>query len=112
MIDAAARGVSDGMHLALNVAAMLIAFLGLIAMINGILGGIHSLARDSAGFPHRCSRSSEGSSRPSPGCSVFVERDCATVGNLLGTRLILNEFVAYVDLGKIGSTFSTRDPVP
>ena len=34
--------------------------------------------------------------------------DCATVGNLLGTRLILNEFVAFVDLGKIGSTLDQR----
>src|SRR5713101_639639 len=42
LIDAAARGASDGMHLALNVAAMLIAFLGLIAMVNGILGAVHS----------------------------------------------------------------------
>jgi len=34
--------------------------------------------------------------------------DCATVGNLLGTRLILNEFVAFVDLGKIGSTLDPK----
>src|SRR5947209_14727125 len=43
IIDAAARGASDGMHLALNVAAMLIAFLGLIAMVNGILGAVNGL---------------------------------------------------------------------
>jgi CNT family concentrative nucleoside transporter len=34
--------------------------------------------------------------------------DCATVGNLLGTRMILNEFVAFVDLGKIGSTLDPK----
>ena len=43
IIDAAARGAGDGLHLALNVGAMLIAFLALIAMVNGILGGIHGL---------------------------------------------------------------------
>ena len=41
IIDAASRGASDGLHLALNVGAMLIAFIGLIAMVNGILKGIH-----------------------------------------------------------------------
>ena len=40
VIDAAARGASDGLQLALNVGAMLIAFIGLIALVNGILGGV------------------------------------------------------------------------
>src|SRR6185436_1762274 len=43
VIDAAARGASEGMHLALNVAAMLVAFIALIALSNGVLGWIHSL---------------------------------------------------------------------
>src|SRR5437763_990511 len=43
VIDAAGQGAGDGLHLALNVAAMLIAFLALIAMVNGILGGIHEM---------------------------------------------------------------------
>src|SRR5713101_529638 len=42
VIDAAARGAGDGLHLALNIGAMLIAFIGLIALVNGILGSIHS----------------------------------------------------------------------
>ena len=40
--DAASRGASDGLQLALNIGAMLIAFIGLIALVNGILGAIHS----------------------------------------------------------------------
>jgi concentrative nucleoside transporter, CNT family len=96
VIDAAARGAGDGLLLALNVGAMLIAFIGLIAMVNGILGGIH-----------------EGWSMQAALGQVFAPvawllgvawNDCAAVGNLLGTRIILNEFVAYSDLGKIGST--------
>src|SRR5579864_8922575 len=43
IIDAASRGASDGLHLALNVGAMLIAFIGLIAMVNGILHGVHGM---------------------------------------------------------------------
>src|SRR2546423_5953181 len=43
VIDAAAQGAGDGLHLALNIAGMLIAFLALIAMCNGILGGLHSI---------------------------------------------------------------------
>src|SRR5215510_13298051 len=43
VIDAAAQGAGDGLHLALNIGAMLIAFLALIAMLNGILGGLHGL---------------------------------------------------------------------
>src|SRR5215467_3094592 len=43
VIDAAAQGAGDGLHLALNIAGMLIAFLALIAMANGILGWLHTL---------------------------------------------------------------------
>jgi CNT family concentrative nucleoside transporter len=43
VIDAAAQGAGDGLHLALNIAGMLIAFLALIAMVNGILGWVHGL---------------------------------------------------------------------
>ena len=43
MIDAAAQGAGDGLHLALNVGGMLIAFLALIAMVNGILGWVHTM---------------------------------------------------------------------
>src|SRR5580698_1452726 len=43
IIDAAARGAGDGLHLALNIGAMLIAFIGLIALVNGILKGIHGM---------------------------------------------------------------------
>ena len=44
VIDAAARGAGDGLQLALNIGAMLIAFLALIAMVNGVLGWVHTLA--------------------------------------------------------------------
>ncbi|HTS77565.1 MAG TPA: NupC/NupG family nucleoside CNT transporter [Bryobacteraceae bacterium] len=105
LIDAAARGASDGLHLALNIGAMLIAFLGLIALVNGILGAMHS----SIGWIPSSMQSILGRIFSPVAWLLGVKyNDCATVGNLLGTRLILNEFVAFVDLGKIGKTLDPR----
>ena len=107
IIDAASRGASDGLQLALNVGAMLIAFIGLIAMVNGILGGMHS-TRFFGWLPGTLQAILGRVFAPIAWLLGVKWNDCATVGNLLGTRLILNEFVAYVDLGKIGSTLDPR----
>ena len=101
LIDAAARGAGDGLQLALNIGGMLIAFIGLIALVNGtywpcIKPACYGM---DAGF---ASGHSWADFRLSHGYCVKYS-DCATIGNLLGTRMILNEFVAFVDLGKIGS---------
>ena len=68
IIDAASRGASDGLQLALNVGAMLIAFIGLIALVNGILAGtaLYAISRMAPGVAAR--RSWGASSRRSPGC--------------------------------------------
>ena len=71
---AIARGTIDGLHLAMNVGAMLIAFLALIALLNGIMGGVHNwLAAHGmhAGFRRACSRFSAGSLRRWRGSSAF-----------------------------------------
>jgi len=107
IIDAAARGAGDGLHLALNVGAMLIAFLALIAMVNGILGGIHGL-HGFGWIPSTLQGILGPLFAPVAWLLGVSWNDCRTVGNLLGTRLILNEFVAYVDLGKIGSTLQPK----
>jgi CNT family concentrative nucleoside transporter len=107
IIDAASRGASDGLQLALNVGAMLIAFIGLIALVNGILGGVHS-TRFFGWLPGTLQGILGRIFAPIAWLLGVKWNDCATVGNLLGTRLILNEFVAYVDLGKIGSTLDAR----
>jgi len=91
ILDAAARGTRDGLHLALNIAAILIAFLGLIALLNlglnrlggsleGIFGWILSPAAYLMGVPWE---------------------DCRAVGGLLGTRTVLNELIAFEQLGKL-----------
>jgi len=98
VIDAAARGASDGLQLALNIGGMLIAFIGLIALLNGILHAIHGNAM--FGWLPDSMQGILGKIFAPVAWILGVKwNDCATVGNLLGTRLILNEFVAFVDLG-------------
>src|SRR5438093_13106810 len=89
VIDAAAQGAGDGLHLALNIGAMLIAFLALIAMVNGGLGLIHSHIR---WFPASLQQILALLFAPIAWSLGVSWNDCATVGNLLGTRMVLNEF--------------------
>lgn len=105
IIDAASRGASDGLQLALNVGAMLIAFIGLIALVNGILSAAHGSI---SWIPSSVQAILGRIFAPVAWVLGVKYNDCATVGNLLGTRLILNEFVAFVDLGKIGHTLDPR----
>jgi CNT family concentrative nucleoside transporter len=105
VIDAAARGAYDGLYLALNIAGMLIAFLALIAMMNGGLAWAHSYL---PWVPPSMQQILGLLFAPIAWALGVSWNDCATVGNLLGTRMILNEFVAFVDLGKVGSLLQPR----
>ena len=101
VLGAVARGTTDGLNLALNVAAMLISFLALIALSNGILGGIHNgLAHIGfAWFPSSLERIFGTLFAPIAWVIGIPWRDCAIIGNLLGTRMVLNELVAFSLLG-------------
>lgn len=101
VLGAVARGTTDGLHLALNVAAMLISFLALIALSNGILGGIHNgLARVGfSWFPSSLERIFGVLFAPIAWVIGIPWRDCPIIGNLLGTRMVLNELVAFSLLG-------------
>jgi CNT family concentrative nucleoside transporter len=107
VIDAAARGAGDGLHLALNIGAMVIAFVALIALLNGILGSIHS-TRWFGWLPDTLQGILGRVFAPVAWLLGVKYNDCATIGNLLGTRMILNEFVAFLELGKIGKTLDPR----
>ena len=107
VIDAAARGASDGLHLALNIGAMLIAFIGLIALLNGGIQWLHA-TRYFGWLPDSMQGILGRIFAPIAWLLGVKWDDCATVGNLLGTRLILNEFVAFVDLGKIGAMLDPK----
>ncbi|MBM6616614.1 NupC/NupG family nucleoside CNT transporter [Bacillus suaedaesalsae] len=92
VIDAAARGASDGLHLALNVGAMLLAFIALIALINGLLGGLGGLF----GFEALTLQSILGILFSPLAFAVGVPwSEAVTAGSYIGQKLVLNEFVAY-----------------
>ena len=107
VIDAAAQGAGDGLHLALNIGAMLIAFLSLIAMVNGILGWLHTLPA-MGWLPGSLQTILGYLFSPVAWVMGVSWHDCASVGKLLGTRLVLNEFVAFLDLAAIRETMSDR----
>ena len=100
VIDAAARGTSEGLYLALNVGAMLIAFIGLIAVSNALLSGLAELPGLS--FMPSSLESFLGTLFAPVAWLLGVPwKDAPAIGNLLGTRMVLNEFVAYAQLGPI-----------
>src|SRR5271170_6531305 len=101
LLGAIARGTTDGLHLALNVAAMLISFLALIALTNGILGGIHNgLAHwGISWFPSSLEAILGTLFAPVAWIVGVPWRDCMAIGSLLGTRMALNEVIAFSQLG-------------
>ena len=98
LLGAIARGTTDGLGLALNIAAMLISFLALIALANGILGGIHHI-HAMAWFPSSLQQIFGTLFAPVAWVIGIPWRDCTAIGNLLGTRMVLNELVAFSMLG-------------
>jgi CNT family concentrative nucleoside transporter len=107
VIDAAAQGAGDGLHLVLNIAAMLIAFLALIAMLNGILGWFHALP-GMGWVPASMERIFAVLFAPLAWLMGVPWKDAPAIGNLLGTRLVLNEFVAYLQLGPLKPQLDPR----
>jgi concentrative nucleoside transporter, CNT family len=109
-IGAIARGTTDGLHLALNVAAMLISFLALIALCNGILGGIHNgLAHlGFTRFPESLQIIFGTVFAPIAWLIGVPWKDCMAVGNLLGTRMVMNELVAFSLLGPQKAVLAQR----
>ena len=98
VIDAAGRGTSEGLALALNVGAMLISFLALIALLNALLGLVGLSLQQIFGWVFAPVAWSMG----------VPWADAPVVGNLLGTRMALNEFVAYSQLGALKPTLDPR----
>ena len=109
-LGAVARGTTDGLNLAINVAAMLIAFLALIYLTNGILGGIHNwlAGHGLAWFPSSLQQIFGWVFAPVAWVIGVPWHDCRAIGNLLGTRMVLNELVAFSFLGPMRSTLDPR----
>ncbi len=105
LLGAIARGTGDGLHMALNIGAMLIAFLALIALADGIFGGIHNHI---AWFPESLEKVFGFIFAPIAWVIGIPRQDCTAVGNLLGTRMVLNELVAFTKLGQMRAALDPR----
>jgi concentrative nucleoside transporter, CNT family len=106
VVDAAAEGATDGLKLALNVAAMLVAFVALLAMINFPLAAISNWSRvaelrDAMGIPVLTLQNILGTIlAPVAWCLGIPSADCRAFGSLLGQQIVATEFVAYADLSR------------
>ncbi len=107
VMDAAADGASDGLRLALNVAAMLVAFVALLAMVNYPLAALSEWGpiaawREARGVPVLTLQNILGYLfTPLSWCLGVAWADCREFGSLLGQQIIATEFVAYMDLGSM-----------
>ncbi|MCL5773980.1 MAG: NupC/NupG family nucleoside CNT transporter [Firmicutes bacterium] len=125
VIDAAARGATEGGHLCLNVMGMLIAFISLIALINGLFGTVHNAlfwlsSHTGAGFfnniftglagvfPESLQKLLGWIFAPLAWAMGVPWHDATQVGNLMGIRMVLNEFVAFMQLGPMKETLDPR----
>ena len=110
VIEAAANGASDGVRLALNVGGMLLAFIALIAMIDYPLGAIGNLLgiNESMGQPLNLSLILGWILSPLAWVIGVPWNDAVTVGGLIGTKMVANEFVAYTNLNTIKETLSPQ----
>ncbi|MDG2526311.1 nucleoside transporter C-terminal domain-containing protein [Stenotrophomonas sp. HITSZ_GD] len=103
VIDAAAAGAGDGLRLALNIGAMLLAFIALIALINAPLtwlGDVTGLAA-AIGRPTNLSTIFGFVLAPVAWVIGTPWADATTVGSLIGQKVVINEFVAYTELSRI-----------
>jgi CNT family concentrative nucleoside transporter len=98
IIGAAARGTGEGLNLALNVGAMLISFLALVALANALLGLVGLKLETLLGYVFG----------PMALIMGVPAKDALVVGNLLGTRTVLNELIAYSQLGPLKATLDPR----
>ncbi|HEV2424020.1 MAG TPA: NupC/NupG family nucleoside CNT transporter [Terriglobia bacterium] len=100
LLDAASHGVTDGLFLALNVGAMLIAFYALIYLCNGVFSALHTQITLQSIFGHVLA--------PMAWLLGVPWHDASQVGNLMGTKVVLNEFVAFTQLGPLKGHIAAR----
>ena len=105
ILGAIARGTVDGLHLAMNVGAMLITFLALLALVNAIMGWGHFHA---AWFPESLQTVFGWVFAPVAWLIGIPWHNAQAIGNLLGTRMVLNEFVAFAQLGTMKDALDPR----
>src|SRR5713101_884052 len=97
-LNAIARGTTDGLQLALTVGAMLVVFVSLIGLANGILGAGHTSLQSVFGY----------ALSPIAWLLGVSWKDATAVGSLMATKLVLNEFIAFSMLGPLKGQISPR----
>jgi concentrative nucleoside transporter, CNT family len=117
LVDAISHGASDGLKVGLNVVAMLIGFIAIIALVDFVLGkigyGLHSLGL-TLSFVGINLQSLSLNQILGSLFSVFAYamgvpgKDVQIAGSLMGTKMVINEFVAYLDLAKIKETLDPK----
>ncbi len=108
VIDAAAAGAVSGMRLAINIGAMLIAFIALIALLNGTISGISGWF----GYPDITMQKILGYVFSPIAYLIGIPwAETNTVGSLIGQKVILNEFVAYVEFVKVKASLLPHSQV-
>src|SRR5215469_14023244 len=105
ILGAISRGTVDGLHLALNVGAMLIVFLALLALLNAMMGWVHIHI---SWFPYSLQQILGWVFAPIAWLIGVPWHDAARIGNLLGLRMVTNEFVAFRDLGPMKASLDPR----
>jgi concentrative nucleoside transporter, CNT family len=108
-LDAVCHGAGEGVKLAMNVMAMLIAFVALVAMVNHLL----SLALELAGMdaPRPLQSFLGWINAPFAWLMGIPWKDCRIIGEILGERIVLNEFIGYLTLAKVGPSLEPRSAV-
>jgi CNT family concentrative nucleoside transporter len=117
LVDAISHGASDGLKVGLNVVAMLIGFIAIIALVDFVLGkigyGLHSLGLTLSFIGINLQTLSLNQILGSL-FSIFAYamgvpgKDVQIAGSLMGTKMVINEFVAYLDLAKIKETLDPK----
>jgi CNT family concentrative nucleoside transporter len=109
-LAAIARGTGEGLGMAINVGAMLIAFLALIALTNGLMGGVHNWlgGHGIPWFPTSLQQIFGWAFAPVAFVIGVPWHDCVQIGNLLGQRMVVNELVAFSFLGPMKGSLDPR----
>ena len=105
-LEALCSGASEGMLLSINVMAMLIAFVAVVALVNGTLGWAQSAG--GVAQPVQLQTIFGWINAPFAWLIGVPVKDCRAVGEILGERIVLNEFVAYLSLAKIKGSLDER----
>ena len=109
-LGAISRGTSDGLSLAINVGAMLISFIALLALADYLIGGAHHwlLAHHVRWFPESLEQFFGWIFAPVAWLIGIPWKDASTIGYLLGTRMTINEVVAFAKLGQLRGALDPR----